>query len=255
MPLPEDATLYIRIWTGQTCKACGSEFHYLRRYSVPRSQTDFNATQASVEAAYVKAATESSEVVIPCPHCGYVQPDMVANRKAVRHGILTFVVFLLLLVNTFVAAFDLLPSQVAALIAAGLAAAALLFHIGQIFADFNRDALGNLAKAQQMVQKGSLRLIKTGDGSTFFKIQRPASRYLIAMCILVVAGVFLTLPAVNDGPFWLCEVAGTILFIWSGSRFANTALDLRKYANSRLVIDVNTTQVLDDSVPEDFQKK
>jgi hypothetical protein len=249
MPLPEDATLFIRIWTGQTCKACGSEFHYLRRYSVPRSQTDINATQASVEAAYVKAATETSEVAVPCPHCGYIQPDMVANRKAVRHGILTFAVFLLLLLNTFAAAFDLLPVAIAAFIAVSLAGAALIFHIWQIYFDFNRDSLANLARAQQLVQQGMLRLVKTSEGPAYFRIPKPVPRYLAAIGLLVAAAVFLILPAVSEAPFWLCEVAGTILFIWSGSQFANTALDIRTLGNPRQVIEVDTTQVLDDTVP------
>jgi hypothetical protein len=255
MPLPEDATLFIRIWTGQTCGACGSEFRYVRRYKVLRSQTEFNATQASVESDYVQGCRKTSEVVAPCPHCGFIQLDMVGTRKAVRHGVFTFVVFLLLLVNTFTAAFGLVAPEIAASVAAGLAAIALVFHLYQAVADLNRDRLASLAKAQLLVQKGMLQLLKIGEGAFPPNIRRPLSGYLGASSILLASFAMLAAPAVADVPFWLCEVGGIVLFIWSGSRFANLALDIKQYANPVTIVEVNTTLTTDDQVPEDFQKK
>jgi hypothetical protein len=255
MPLPEEATLYIRIWTGQKCLSCGCEFRYVRRFVVPRTQTVYSDTQASVEAAYTKAATETAEVVFPCPQCGYIQPDMVGTRKAVSHGVLTFATFFLPLVTTITAAFDLLPRPIAAIAAASVASIALVLHLHYVFANPNRDRLANLTQAQQEINKGMLRLLKEGGTASPPIIPKPTEKYLIASAILVLAITFFAIPAVTEFPFWLFEVAGICLFIWSGSTFANAALLMKKLANPRDVVEINTTLVLDETVPEDFQKK
>jgi hypothetical protein len=256
MPLSEDATLYIRIWTGQKCKACGSAFSYVRRFAVPRSQTEFNATQESVETAYVKAAKTTSEVVFPCPHCGYIQPDMASTRKAVSHGVFTFACFFLLLIGTMTSAFGILPKPIAATIAAGIAGIAVLFHFVQVFSNPNRNRIANMAQAILQVQKGALRLTKIGGEAVLPSLVKPMKNYVAAGGILLVAAAAFIAPVLaTDLPFWLCQVAGIALFIWSGSTFANAALKLKRDANPREVIEVNTTQVLDESVPEDFRKK
>jgi hypothetical protein len=252
--LPEHWTIYLRIWTGQKCLACGAVFHYLRRFTVPRSQTLYEATAASVEAEYVQGA-KTSAAVFPCPQCGYIQPDMIATRKAVCHGILTFAAFILLLINTLAAAFGLLPHDVAAAIAFGITIVALLSHGYYVFADPNRDRPANLARAQAQVQKDNLRLVQPGTHTGPLLLPFPLASYVNAGSILIMAGVAFYIPVFTELPYWPCQIAGIILFIWSGSTFANTALRLKEAANPREIIEVNSTQVTDDSIPEDFRKK
>jgi hypothetical protein len=180
---------------------------------------------------------------------------MIGTRKAVIHGMLSFAVFFLLLVGTMTAAFGFLAPEAAGILSASIAGMALLVHIYQIAADPNRNRLANLALAQSQVQNGTLALLKIEETDLAPVIRKPIRSYLAASGILVLAiGVFL-LPTIFDLPSWVCQVAGIVLFIWSGSTFANAALRMKEHAPPREVIELNTTQVLDDSVPEDFRKK
>jgi hypothetical protein len=180
---------------------------------------------------------------------------MVGTRKAVIHGALTFAMFFLPLVSTITAAFDLIPRPIAAIAAASVALISLLFHLYQVRANPNRDRLANLTRAQLAINKGMLRLVKEGGPASPPFIPRPTEKYAMASAILILAIVVFAIPVVTELPFWLCEVAGIILFIWSGSTFANAALLMKKLANPREVVEINTSLVLDETVPEDFQKK
>jgi hypothetical protein len=253
MLLPADSTVYLRIWTGQTCRSCGAEFRYLRRFAVPRAQTTQNATAASVEAEYVKAAAETAEV-FPCPHCGYVQPDMEGGRKAVRHGVFTFAAFFAPLLLTIAAGFTLLPPLPAVLANAGIALAALLYHLAVAAGNPNRDRTANLTKAQLAVQKGLLRLDKEGGPASAPAVPKPAGACAVAALLMVLsAGAFL-LPMAVAIPVFFGNVAGIVLFIWSGSAFANAALTLRDFAGPKQVVEASATVGTDEEPPEDFKK-
>jgi superfamily I DNA/RNA helicase len=49
MPLPEDLTLYIRVWTQQACAACGAEFRQKRKFKIMRRDTYRDDTIEQIE--------------------------------------------------------------------------------------------------------------------------------------------------------------------------------------------------------------
>jgi hypothetical protein len=255
MPLHEDLVLYISIWTRQQCLACGAEFQYLRRFTVPRRDTEYAATVPGIEAQYVKACKDTPES-FPCPHCGYLQPDMVGTRKAVNHGTAAVAGFLIFLVAAMAAAFGLLPRAVASTSATALAGGFLLFHLLQVFANPNRDLQANLAEAKRQEDRGYLRLLKPGEsiGATP-ALSWPVHAHLHATGFLLLAGAAFFAPAMDVIPLWLGLIAGMILFVISGSAFGNIALSLKKAARPREIVELKTIQITDGSVPEGFEAK
>ena len=148
-----------------------------------------------------------------------------------------------------------------ALIAIGIAGATLLFHLYHVFADMNANPKRNLRRAERQSQQGMSRLVEPGD-SPFTPPGNPSNpaHYWLAMAIgmldlFVLISALIFEPLTNGSPFWLCQIAGIVLLIWSGSAFGNAALRMKKHSNPREIVELDTTQVLDDTVPDDFQKK
>lgn len=255
MPLSEDLTIYLRIWTGQKCGACGAEFHYLRRFEVQRHHMEFNATSASVEAQYVKHCREFPEQ-FPCPQCGWVQPDMTGYRKWARHGRAAFAGFLVLLLNFIAGGIGILTLDMSCLIAVGVVSMALLFHLSQMRSNPNRCRDANRAVATKREEEGMLKLIKPGKADPAAPaFPMPKKDYVNATAILIASGLLFNLPSLIGLSPWLGHIGGIILFLWSGSAFANAALKMMLLANPREIVSVEAIPVLDDTVPEDFQKK
>ena len=255
MPLHEDLVLYIRIWTRQQCLACGAEFQYLRRFTVPRRDTEYAATIPGIEAQLVKDCRNTSEL-FPCPHCGYLQPDMVGSAKATYHGMMAFGGFLVLLIGSMATAFLLVPRQVACIGAAAIAGCALLFHLFQVFRNPNRDRAANLAEAKRQIDRGMFVLLKPGESTAPIpKVSWPVHAHLHAAGVMLLAVAAFGAPAFEMFPLGLGLIAGMILFVLSGSYFGNIALGLKKASGSREIVELKTTQVTDGSVPEDFQNK
>lgn len=255
MPLHDDLVLYMRVWTAQPCLACGAEFQFLRRYRVDRRDMDRDATVPGVEAMYVQGAKETAEP-FPCPHCGYVQPDMIGNQRAFRHGAVAFGGFLLLLVNTLATAFNLLTREGGAAAAFILVAAGLVFHLYLVFSNPNGHRAQNLDEAKELTNAGQLRLVKPGEaaaGNPPVPWPKSAHIHATGFSLLAIAAIYAGGVGVIN--LWLGLVAGMVLFVVSGSAFGNIALTLKKLVGPREIVEVKTTQVTDGSVPEDFQNK
>ncbi|MCE9530268.1 MAG: hypothetical protein K8T89_03905, partial [Planctomycetes bacterium] len=218
MRLSEDATLYIRIWTALKCVACGTDFQYLRRITVQRRDTNFNATQASVEAEYRRDAEQTAELC-PCPQCGWIQPDMEGGLRADRHFNVTLLGLVFLIVELLATAFVLLPALVGHLVATGIAVGGLLLHLLRASGDANRDRQKNLDLARKRMEEDTLRLIKSGEAMEPPTVPRDL-RMLILAISLLLAAAFLFISPLLGLPFMPTAIPGLILFIAGGSTFA-----------------------------------
>jgi hypothetical protein len=254
MRLPDDSTIYVRAWTEQICAACGAKFQYVRRFVVQRHDLNFNATIATVEADYRRHALDTAELC-PCPHCGALQPDMIAGAKAVSIGTATFIGFLALLINGLAAGFDLLPRAACCGIAVGFVAGFLVYDLYQLLLDMNRDLALNLAWAKRRLDEGSLQLLQPGGNVNAPALPIPLRPAVIAAGLMLGSAVAFLSPLLLDWPLWPGQVPGLMLFIVAGVMIANLGFDLKRRAHAHKLAQVNCTVVEDESVPEDFRKK
>jgi hypothetical protein len=254
MPLSEDATIYIRVWLAQRCIACGAEFQYLRRFKVLRRDTMVHDTPQTLEKQYARHAGQSPEIC-PCPQCGWIQPDMIAGAKSDYHSTGTLIVVLILLVNAIATALVLMPAAIGCYVAAGAAAAGLLFHLYHAVNNPNRLLVWNLDIAKIRLEEGTLQLIKPGGATAPLVIRSRWGTILAATAMLAAAAFFFASPALVGWSLALGVIPGLILSIISGSRFANAAMALKCNANPTEIVEVNSTVVFDESVPPDFQRK
>ena len=84
-----------------TCLGCGAEFHYRLERNVTGSGGSEAAAAANAEAAAVKAL-ENDVDQHACPHCGLMQPDMIAEIRKGRFvaGMWIAPIFILYLFST-----------------------------------------------------------------------------------------------------------------------------------------------------------
>lgn len=254
MPLPEELTLYIRVWTQQACVACGAEFRQKRKFKVMRRDTYRDDTLEKIEADWTKAALEAAERC-PCPHCGWIQPDMVATDKAVAHGMITAIGFGILILNFILTLLLMIPRDVGSLIAAGVALVALVFHLDQAVRNPNRHRDFNLDDARERVGNELLELTKVGGDRDTVIIHAPIQGYLASAACLLGAAFLFASTACLDWPLVGMQPLGIVVFIAAGCLFASFAYGMKERALPKRVVEVNTTQVLDDSVPPDFQRR
>ncbi len=254
MPLSEDATIFIRVWLAQRCVACGAEFRYLRRFKVLRRETMINDTPEILERQYAKHASQSTEIC-PCPQCGWIQPDMIANAKADYHSTGTLIVVLILMVNAIATSLALMPPAIGCYVAAGAAWAVLLFHLYHAFSNPNRLLVVNVDIAKIRMEEDTLRLVKPGGPATWPIFPFPWRTILAASAMLPAAAFFFASPILFGWPLALGVFPGLILTVVAGSRFANAAMGMKAHANPVEIVEVNSTVVFDDSVPPDFQRK
>src|SRR5271155_4519853 len=98
-----------RSWKQHTCCVCGCVF----RYQMERSAQG-TLLESSEEAVKRKLAKEVD--VHPCPTCGLIQPDMVAQGRTLWHGIITCVCIIAFLLLTILGSVPgAIPSDKAAL--------------------------------------------------------------------------------------------------------------------------------------------
>ena len=253
MYLPEHVNLYFRVWSAQQCAACQTTFQYLRRFVMKRPDLDWNATQATVERDILHHAAITSEPC-PCPHCGWVQPDMVGGRKAMKHATSTFVCFLLILVTILAAAVAPVPRSTACFVAAIISLALLHYHLYIAFLDPNQDLEKNLETAAKRVSDDELQLLEKGGEAVPPKLPSQKGGYLMATLIQLGSILLFVAPVWLGWFMWACMPFGLILVIAAGSWYGNLAFDQKKTAHPLQVVDLKTVAAMDEDAPAEFAK-
>src|SRR5262245_31362972 len=115
MPLIHKTTVRARVWKQHTCSACGGLYRYKFTRSGEGQGGLAELARGEAERELDQSLRHDIEVH-PCPTCGLVQPDMVAQGKARWHGLAALAALPALLL---LGGYHVLPTDLAAMIAAG----------------------------------------------------------------------------------------------------------------------------------------
>jgi hypothetical protein len=159
------ATITARAWKQHTCVGCGCAYRYVIARTVEGRAATGEAAQAAARASASKTLADAVDPE-PCPHCGLVQPDMVAQVLASSHSVLNAIAILALLLALAVWLFwdgyvKWLPWLGAGL---GLLQAAL--HALKVGRSPNADLAANRERARLAVAAGTVAVDRAGNAAT-----------------------------------------------------------------------------------------
>ncbi len=211
------ATLDVQGWKQHTCLACDSKFRYLmKRRAESEAKTEDEARAQVGAVAVAKLRDEIDKH--PCPHCGYLQPEMVSNSQsnlfwgALGIGVVGVGAALVLGLTDVI---TIGASAMGAAVATAIAGATVTFASVR---NPNSDLNGNRMRAMQAAQAGLLLLDAPGSTSSQPDRDLPkplGTRSLVAMGLFAVAILIafapILLKSANSWPTnenWYPEVVG-----------------------------------------------
>lgn len=148
-----------------TCLGCSAEYHYRLERNVTGSGGTEAAAAANAEAAAVKAL-ENDVDQHPCPHCGMMQPDMIAEVRKGRFVAGMWIAPIFILVAFFLALPHVLTISTSAMIASAGVALAGLIMVSGVFVNPNKDMASGQMASSEKVQSGEVGMTKEGSTST-----------------------------------------------------------------------------------------
>jgi hypothetical protein len=162
MPVYFTATATAKCWKQHICVACSCVY----RYRMARSAS---ASSGASEVARMQASQSLHKRLArgierrPCPHCGQMQPDMVAKSKFFWHT-LVLVVSGLLLGCVAIAGGrpDGVPIDKAGMTAAWIAGIAAVIHLLVALANPNADRADNRKRSSAAVPAGNMEVVRPG---------------------------------------------------------------------------------------------
>lgn len=149
------ATADVRCRKTHLCVSCGGEFSYILSRTVTAEGATEGGARENARVAATKAAEKSVDVH-PCPHCGVVQPEMVAEtQQPIFVGALCVAVCGVLF-GLFTGLAQGFSIHVAAQISAAALVGAWLVATWGAAHNPNRSPHSNLADVVQRVERGKL---------------------------------------------------------------------------------------------------
>lgn len=149
------ATADVRCRKTHTCVGCGGEFSYVLARTVTAEGASEGGAAENARVAATKAAEQSVDVH-PCPHCGVVQPEMVAEtQQPIFVGALCVAVCGALF-GLFTGLAQGFSIHIAAQISAAAMVAAWLVATWGAAHNPNRSPESNLGDVVQRVERGKL---------------------------------------------------------------------------------------------------
>jgi hypothetical protein len=157
MPVIYTATVKARCQKQHTCLACGCVYRYPMEKTVVRSSGNpEEATQAAHDATSKFLQKEISSV--PCPSCGLIQPDMVAQSKVPWHFRTALTALILLFLFQLPAGQGRAYEGTAMMLTA-VAGFAALIHIFTALSNPNTNRVANQARSEQARFNGRLEMV------------------------------------------------------------------------------------------------
>lgn len=199
------ATITIKCWKQHECVGCGGAY----RYKFQRSVTGQGGNESAAERAAEQAAMRAMEREVdqrPCPRCGCLQPDMIAQGKSRTHRWLALI---LLALSAAVVAFGLISSAtlvtyaIAGLILVVMSALALPIHAAVALSNPNKNKDANRNRAAKAVDTGLVEEVADEDLDLADGEPRAVGRGVLLLLILGVVGTLFTV-----APFALKAVSG-----------------------------------------------
>ena len=147
------------------CLGCQAEY----QYHLERNVTGSGGSQAAAEANAQKAAIKALENDVDqhaCPHCGLMQPDMIAEVRSGRFVGGMWVAPIFLLLAFFLALPHVITISTSAIIAVVGVVISLLLFVSGIFFNPNKDMSMAQVESSDKVQNGVIEMTKPGNTST-----------------------------------------------------------------------------------------
>lgn len=160
-----NATLNVNCIKQHTCVGCNAEFQYRLERSVTGSGGTQEAAAANAEKAAIKAL-ENDVDQHACPHCGMMQPDMIAASRKSRFVAGLWLAPVIILIAFFIALPHWITISTSALIAAGGVALAGLIMVSGAFYNPNKDMSSGQMESSTKVDSGILTMTKEGNTAT-----------------------------------------------------------------------------------------
>lgn len=182
----------------RTCAGCGGTFHYrLRKFRTKK--VCLAGPYPSAAAAGVEAPRADAVETHPCPHCGLIQPQMLAALQRVWFFVSLGVVALGIAAALFALSWEAVSQPLAAYVALASAAGAYLLARKAAAQQPNDDMAANLVLAQKEIAEGVLFPVDPGAStaapSPAVRRPRPAG-YDRGLWICLAAVVFAAAPVV-----------------------------------------------------------
>ena len=157
-----NAKLTVNCVKQHVCLGCGAEYQYQLERNVTGSGGSEEAAARNAEAAAIKAL-ENDVDQHACPHCGMMQPDMIAEVRKNRFIAGMWLAPVIILVAFFLALPHVITISTSAMIAAGGAVISLLFLVSGIFFNPNNDMSSAKMASEDKVQSGEIAMTKEGN--------------------------------------------------------------------------------------------
>jgi|GEM_PF-2263623 len=139
------------------CVSCGSKFSYVLSRSVEGEGPTQSAASAAAENAATKAVVNDVDYH-PCPNCGTVQPDMIADGRNPRFWLAMIVGVIGTLIPMFLTLGDIMSISTAAWVAFIAAGIACLVNGSAVFMNPNKSSERNRSTSQGNIAAGRLSL-------------------------------------------------------------------------------------------------
>jgi hypothetical protein len=206
------ASIDIRCWKQHECVSCGSLYRYLFERKV--KGTGPSETTAELNAEKQASKTIEKEVDFrPCPACGCLQPDMVAQQKRKRHN---SVAWLFLIIAGIVLLLAALPGvtfmtySLAGLVVFISAAIGLAVHVVTAMSEPNKNPDDNLVKAETMLDQRTMELVTKTDEDLADGAPKSVVPFALPLLVLLaVCTLALMAPFIGKLVFGWASAAGT----------------------------------------------
>ena len=203
------ASIDIRCWKQHECVSCGSLYRYLFERKV--KGTGPSETMAEQNAENQASKTIEKEVDFrPCPACGCLQPDMVAQQKRRFHNSVTVAFLTIAAIVLTIAAIPsatFLTYSTASVIVFVAAAIGLAVHVVTALSEPNKNPDDNLGKAETMLDQGTMELVSKADAD----MADGAPKSVVPMA-LPLLGLLAVCTLALIAPF-----AGKLVFGWGSA--------------------------------------
>ncbi len=156
------AKLKISFQKQHTCVGCQSEF----RYQLDRQITGTGGSKEAAESNLQEAVSKSLANDVDqhaCPHCGMLQPDMIAVVRSSRALTGAWIGAIAVAVGLFIALPHWVTLSTSAMISAGGMAVLMLVWLSSVFFNPNGNMARGQAASSEKVAAGKVELITAGN--------------------------------------------------------------------------------------------
>lgn len=194
------AKLSITFQKQHTCVGCESEFRYQLNRQITGTGSSKEAAEGNLQEAVSKSLANDVDQHA-CPHCGMMQPEMIAITRSSRATAGAWIGLIFVAIGMLIALPHWVTLSTSAMISAGGMAVLLLLWLSSIFFNPNSNMARGQAASAEKIAAGTLQLITPGKSQdTLDDFSSPSSgqwsSLLLAATSLVLVGSPIFLPTI-----------------------------------------------------------